>query len=828
MLFPLKLPAGVLWNGTLYQSRGRWRDAQLVRFLGGTIRPVGGWVELTDLGGVGVNDGVTDPPLNVVVKGTNIALDGFDTSGSNYLKDCTPTLAPDASGYVAGWHGLAAYQAIETSGILVPGAGNTDALQFARFYMGRQSVCSVSADITYVGSHIPPDFVCGVAARMSQVAGESDTALDGIVFYATGVDATHVNLRTARYASGTPTVLDTVSNVLWSAGAAKRMRIDFVRNYYYCYLADAVTGYNASAVTLSSNLLSTALDDTNHRYAGLLLKDSTGGWTVERFALDKGPAATATTVTLIQKPGVTGTLTGTLPFGTAITPWSNSTNNPPSAPLPLVAQPYVAHFGGYPVAASEIVVHLCTATVADLLPNDAVTLSRTASTITGVPRVMHGWAATTLSAPILAIATNSHIYVYTSGVLTDITPSDLSAGGANTTMGTGAYGVGDYGEGKYGVGDETQTTVVSAAGIQLDNFGNYLLAVLQPSDGRILSWLPGDTLMAECDASAPTGCVGVVVTNERFIVALGAGSNAREVQWASQESLSDWAATALNTAGSFTLPGSGKLLCGKRGRNETLLWTDQEIFSMQYIGGTLVYSFTQLGQECGLIAPQAAAVVDGRAAWMGRRGFYVYDGFVKPAPSEVSDFVFQNFNDNQRAKCWAESRTDFGEIWFHYCSASATEPDRYVIWNYWENHWTPGRLSRSAGIDRGAFPYPMCATSDGKLYEHELGWTHAGPEQPYLESGPIEIGEGDQVMMVRQIVPDEATQTGQVLGSLHAHIYTAFYPTGTETQNGPYTLANPTSVRLTGRQMRLRLDEATAGDWRLGVVRLEGVLGGKR
>ena len=108
-----------------------------------------------------------------------------------------------------------------------------------------------------------------------------------------------------------------------------------------------------------------------------------------------------------------------------------------------------------------------------------------------------------------------------------------------------------------------------------------------------------------------------------------------------------------------------------------------------------------------------------------------------------------------------------------------------------------------------------------RVYEHERGTTHAGAGTPFLESGPIELGNGTNVMMARQLFPDEATLAGQVLGSVSAKILTSLYPTGTETTNGPFTLANPTSVRLTGRQVRLRLDEIVAGDWRVGDLRLD-------
>lgn len=46
MLIVLQVPPGLYANGTVYQARGRWHDATLVRWWQGTMRPVGGWSAL--------------------------------------------------------------------------------------------------------------------------------------------------------------------------------------------------------------------------------------------------------------------------------------------------------------------------------------------------------------------------------------------------------------------------------------------------------------------------------------------------------------------------------------------------------------------------------------------------------------------------------------------------------------------------------------------------------------------------------------------------------------------------------------------------------------
>lgn len=337
----------------------------------------------------------------------------------------------------------------------------------------------------------------------------------------------------------------------------------------------------------------------------------------------------------------------------------------------------------------------------------------------------------------------------------------------------------------------------------------------------------GATLAAGVSETSPVNNTACFVTAERYLVALGANGDPRAIAWADAETLTDWTPSATNTAGDLPLPGSGKLVCGRRSKSESLIWTTEGLFALRYIGGTLVYSLEEVGSKCGIIGPNACAVIDSRAVWMGPKGFFVYDGFVQPVPSEISYAVFSDMNVAQQVKCYTKTFAELSEVHFHYPSAGSTECDKYVIWNYRENHWTPGSLTRSAGIDRGAFDYPLMV-SGATIYEHEKGTDHTGAATPFLESGPLELGDGDNVMSITQIIPDEATLSGQVLGSTAMMLYAAMYPTSTETAYGPYTMANPTGARVTGRQVRVRISEVTPGNWVVGVVRLDAIPGGQR
>ncbi len=448
------------------------------------------------------------------------------------------------------------------------------------------------------------------------------------------------------------------------------------------------------------------------------------------------------------------------------------------------------------------------------------TRSDTASA--GQVRGMHSWIANNSDRWIAAGSYNK-LYAYSgAGIQYDITPSGFTAGNEDALNPIG-FGTSFYGREYYGTSRQEAVTITPATTWSLDSFGEYLVAC-SSTDGKVYEWQLNTGAIAAVISNAPVNNRAILVTEERFLMCLGAGGNPRLVQWSDRENNNLWTPAATNEAGSLELQTTGRIQCGVRVQNQALILTDTDAHVATYSGPPYVFGIERIGTSCGIVSSQAVAVVDKGAVWMGSRSFYTYTGgAVSEVNCEVADYVFSDINHSQISKVAAVSNANFGEIWWFYPSGNSNENNRYVTFNYNDNTWAIGVLARTSGVDAGVYRQPIIASAlNKKLYEHEIGFNYDGGE-PFAESGPISIGNGDNVMAVTQMIPDEKTQ-----GDVDATFKTRFYPNDVERSYGPFSMANPVSLRFTGRQVRIRVEGVNADDWRVGINRLEVKQGGRR
>ena len=442
------------------------------------------------------------------------------------------------------------------------------------------------------------------------------------------------------------------------------------------------------------------------------------------------------------------------------------------------------------------------------------------SAVTGKPRAITTWLDK--SNQIWAgIGTHSGLFVMTqTGSVTDITPAGFTSGRADAEFG-GGYGSGVYGAGTYGTPRADVSVVNPASMWTLDVFDEFLIGCM-PQDGKIYDWDLNTSNAAVAVTNAPTGCSAVFVTNDLFVMALGASNDPRRIDWSSRGNRTIWTPAATNTAGSVQLQTNGKIICGKRFIGGELIFTSVDVHLARYIGAPSVYVFDRLAGGCGIISPQAVAIVGAQAFWMSENNFWMYNGYVQAMPCDVYDYVFTGMNDAQKSKVYAVHNSAFGEVWWFYPRGDSFECDSYVIFNYLDGFWNIGSLSRACGTNQDVFGKPLMIDPDGQVYEHEIG-NMRDDRQSRIRSAPVTMANGERFIYAREYDPDE-----QTAGDSTVKFYTKYRANGDEYEYGPYASASPKVVRFSGNFVAWEWTFESGASGRIGVPRLKFSMGGRR
>ena len=445
---------------------------------------------------------------------------------------------------------------------------------------------------------------------------------------------------------------------------------------------------------------------------------------------------------------------------------------------------------------------------------------KTTSAMTGVCRKIINYRDNSGARRTVA-GTQSNLYAINEAFdVFDITPTGFTTGAADCVQNLGWGGM-SWGTYTFGTPRPDNGTYTPATSWSIDTWGEYAIGCAT-SDGKIYQWANNTGTIAAVLSNAPVDNNAIITTDERFVFALGAGGEGNRIEWSDQENNNLWAAAATNQAGGFTLATGGNIVSAISMRGETLILTTIDAHIARYQGPPYVYGFQKVGTGCGVAGANACVRADQFAVWMGTNSFHIYDGAVSTLPSTVGDYIFSDINEAQRSKVYGVLNSKFSEIWWFYPSEDSLENNRYVAWNYRENYWMIGELARTAGADVGVYVYPNYVSSDGYIYEHEIGFSYDSATI-FCESGPMQIGSGDRLVVARSLIPDEKTQ-----GDVTATFKTRNYPNGSEVSYGPFTMTNPTSVRFQGREVSMRITGDVATDWRAGIMRLEVVEGSRR
>ena len=432
----------------------------------------------------------------------------------------------------------------------------------------------------------------------------------------------------------------------------------------------------------------------------------------------------------------------------------------------------------------------------------------------------------------------------------------LNAGVVRGTRGTTAAAHSDgalvkEANGFYGWGDAVEPFGI-AANARLwsqDNWGEDL--VINVRDGTVYYWDATLGLSSRAVAlgalsgasGAPTISRQVLVSDtDRHVICIGANTIGTTVQdlmlvrWSDQENAVDWTPTATNTAGSLRLSSGSEIITAVETRQQILIWTDASLYSMRFVGPPFTFSITLLANNVSIISPNAVVSVGDRVYWMDTENFFMYGGQMQTIPCTVLRYVFDDINLEQRSQFFAGSNRMFNEVFWFYCSSDSDSIDRYAKFNYADNTWDIGSLSRTAWVDLGLHENPRAAgeyEDANYVYTHETGTTADGEAMaPFIESSVFSIGDGDQFSFISRIIPDLDLTSSDASTSVNYIIKTRNYPGEdlSTSSTSPVTSTTQQSfVRSRARSAALRI-ESSASDiaWTLGDVRLDVRPDGRR
>jgi hypothetical protein len=462
----------------------------------------------------------------------------------------------------------------------------------------------------------------------------------------------------------------------------------------------------------------------------------------------------------------------------------------------------------------------------------------------------------------------------------DVKPYE-QVGPAAQSYGYG-WGTDTWGTGGWGDASSANDVSLEPGLWSLSNFGQVLVATI--ANGKTFTWNSGDTSRLTTRASTTTSGfettnnptatrVSLVSPTTRHLIHLGTettiGDTATQddmfIRFSDQEDINDYTPTAINSAGTQRLQDGTKIIGSLKAKETILVWTDNALYTMKFIGAPFTFGFEQVGTNCGLIGKNAAVEIDGVAFWMSNNGFFMFDGTVKSLPCSVEDYVYDQADTTKGQQIYAGLNNQFTEVTWYYPSQGSEYNDQYVVYNYGAGGeklpggvWYIGTESRTTWIDASVYPKPFATKFNDSdtgtfpvivgesglgqtvLFEHEVGTDQVNPDgstttvTSFVKSYDFDLQAqgtaGEVFLAVRRFIPDFK----DLQGNAKVTLAVKRYPQQSETTTAlsPFTITSSTDkkdTRARGRFVNIKIEnDSNSESWRFGTMRLDIQPDGRR
>jgi len=463
----------------------------------------------------------------------------------------------------------------------------------------------------------------------------------------------------------------------------------------------------------------------------------------------------------------------------------------------------------------------------------------------------------------------------------DVKPYE-QVGPAAQSYGYG-WGTDTWGTGGWGDASSANDVSLEPGLWSLSNFGQVLIATI--ANGKTFTWNSGDASRLTTRASTTTAGfettnnptasrVTLVSPTTRHLIHLGTETTIGDtstqddmfIRFSDQENINLYAPTAINTAGTQRLQDGTKIIGSLKAKEVILVWTDNALYTMKFVGSPFTFGFEQVGTNCGLIGKNAAVEIDGVAFWMSNNGFFMFDGTVKSLACSVEDYVYDQADTTKGQQVYAGLNNQFTEVTWYYPSTNSEYNDQYVIYNYGEGKgeripegvWYIGTEARTTWIDASVYPKPFATKFNSSntgtfpvivgesglgqtvLFEQEVGTDQVNPDgstttvtsfvKSYDFDLQMEGTAGEVFLAVRRFIPDFKDLQGNVKVTLAIKRYPQ--QSDTVTSLSPFTITSSTDkkdTRARGRFVSIKIEnDSNSESWRFGTMRLDIQPDGRR
>jgi hypothetical protein len=337
------------------------------------------------------------------------------------------------------------------------------------------------------------------------------------------------------------------------------------------------------------------------------------------------------------------------------------------------------------------------------------------------------------------------------------------------------------------------------------------------------------------------------------------------IRFSNAEQLNQYTPLATNAAGTQRLQDGTKIVGALIAKENILIWTNDALYTMKFVGAPFTFGFEQVGTNCGLIGKNAAIEIDGVAYWMSNNGFFAFDGTVNSLPCSVEDYVFDDVDTTKGQQICAGLNNLFTEVIWWYPTAGSDFNNRSVAYNYGEAKQPPlgtwytntnTNFNRTNWMDTLVYPQPYSTaynnTGTGTFpivqgqsglgnttyYAHENGTDQVNPDgstttlESFIQSFSFSLqpDQSEVFLAMRRFLPNFKVLTG----NNQITVGVTDYPATDEVAStySPFTVNSTTThvdTRARGRYANLKIQNTGAGEsWRFGTFQVDIQPDGRR